>query len=284
MLLSLVLASTVLYNANSHKINEMPTVSPKAFMWYSDHLPIEKRDASVQKYLKCSFRIENRQGRGSVYGSGTLCYYDSKTNTGYVISCGHLFSGGETQVGIDVFYKNAQKLPRSERFTAEVICFSKRDDISFVKFTPNWVPDEFFPIASLGMSPITGDKLISTGCDHAKEVAAYDVTVMGTEGRDLITKENSPRHGRSGGGLINKNGYFVGICWGSSDPDYGTGTGLFVPLSRIHNYAKSQNLAWLLNIEKPPPVDIKRVFIDQIPIVDHTEPQKVYPKGYVPIP
>lgn len=262
----------------------MPTVSPKAFMWYSEAMPQERRDTAAQKYLKCSFRIENRQGRQSVFGSGTLCYYDSKTNTGYIISCGHLFNGGETQVKIDVYYKNSQKLASPERFTADVICFSKREDISFMKFTPNWVPDEYFPIASTDMSPQSGAKLISAGCDGAREVAAYDVTVMGLEGRNLITRNNSPRHGRSGGGLITIDGYFVGICWGSSDPDYGTGTGLFVPLTRIHAYAQSQNLGNLLGIPKTPPEDPRQILIDKIPILDHMTGQEYTKKKFIPLP
>jgi hypothetical protein len=207
--------------------------------------PLERRDASVYRYLTNSYRIENSQGNASIFGSGTLCWYDSKTNTGYIISCGHLFNGGEKQVGIDVYYKNKVKLARPQRFIADVICYSKKEDISFLKFKPDWIPEEYFPIAPISMSPTSGS-FISAGCDNAREVAAYDVTVVGLDGDNLITRNNSPRHGRSGGGLITPDGKYVGICWGSSDPYNGTGTGIFVPLFRIHRYAKSQSLGFLL--------------------------------------
>ncbi len=60
----------------------------------SKEIPQELRDESVYRLLSGSFRIENKFSRGGAYGSGTLCYYDRKTNTGYIITCGHLFQRG----------------------------------------------------------------------------------------------------------------------------------------------------------------------------------------------
>jgi hypothetical protein len=258
---------------------EMPTV--KTSFVYSGYSPIELRDESVYKYLTCEFRIENK---GVCFGSGTLCYYDLKTNTGYIISCGHLFRGGEKTVFIDTWYKNGVKLTSPARYTAEIIGYSPPidsggDDISFLKFNPDWVPSSWFPIAKIDATPPPGTHLFSMGCDGAREVAAYNVVVVGMEGRDLITKENSPRHGRSGGGLVTPDGYFVGIVWGSSDPYNGTGTGSHVPLEKIYPFAKKLNLNFLLTGEKPS-INLAR----QIPIVDQNGPQKDYPADYIPLP
>ena len=73
--------------------------------------PNAKRDESVWRYLEPSVRIK----APGCWGSGTICYYDESTNTAYVISCGHLFSGTRNPDGdgvgtchIDVFYKNGK--------------------------------------------------------------------------------------------------------------------------------------------------------------------------------
>jgi hypothetical protein len=241
-------------------------------------LPEEIRDESVYRWMSGAFRIENRTATGRIYGSGTLCYYDKQNNIGYVISCGHLFHGNETHMFLDTWYKNGVKLATPARYTAEVICHDLSEDIAFFKFTLDWVPSEYFPIA-----PITkinaGTRLWSVGCDGGNEVATYNVRVVGMEGSFLITRENSPRRGRSGGGLMSPDGWYMGICVRSSDPDNGTGTGLFVPLSRIHPYAQKNGLGFLLNLSKK-----KSSALKEIPVVDRIEHQGNYPPDYIPIP
>ncbi len=248
-------------------------------------LPEELRDESVFRWMSGAFRIENkRYGQRSIFGSGTLCYYDRRTNTGYIISCGHLFEGGETTMQIDTWYKNGVKLSSPARYTAQVVAYDKAEDIAFLKFTPDWVPKEYFPIASVDRRIDTGNYLWSVGCDGGREVATYKVKVVDpflrkAIGTFLITRENSPRHGRSGGGLMADDGYYVGICVRSSDPYQGSGTGLFVPLTRIHAYCRSNGLEFLLNLPK-----VQASVVQEIPIVDRIGPQGTYPKDYIPIP
>lgn len=242
--------------------------------------PQELRDESVYRWLSGSFRIENKTGKGSIFGSGTMCYYDRQTNTAYIISCGHLFNGGEKTMFIDTWYKNGVKLATPARYKADVIGYSAREDIAFFKFTPDWVPNEYFPIAPLNTN-VEG-YLWSVGCDGGREVAAYKVKATGMEGKGsdsfLITRENSPRHGRSGGGLMTPEGWYVGICVRSSDPYNGTGIGLFVPLTRIHAYCNSNNLGFLLGLQ---PGNNR---LSGIPIIDRTEQQGNYPRDYIPLP
>lgn len=265
--------------ASNPIIQEMPTqVTSEVVAGVS---PEELRDPSVYRWMSASFRIENKVGRGSIFGSGTLCYYDRKTNTGYIITCGHLFEGDEKQMYVDIWYKNGKKLDSPARYTAEVICHDKTEDIAFLKFTPDWVPNEYFPIAPIETKINPGDYLWSVGCDGGKEVATYKVKVVGTEGSGsglfLVTRENSPRHGRSGGGLMNSDGWYAGICVRSSDPTGGGGIGLFVTISRIHAYAQRSNLGFLLTCGK------KNKTLE-IPVVDRVGPQGNYPKDYIPVP
>ncbi len=213
--------------------------------------PTELRDKSVYRWLSGSFRIENRFSTGgNTFGSGTLCHYDRKTNTGYIITCGHLFKSYEDKTFIDVCYKNKIKLSTPTRFKVEIIDYNELEDIAFLKFKPDWVPNECFPIASLNTKINVNDYLWSPGCDMGCEVAIYKVKVILVSDLFLFTKENSPRYGRSGGGLITNDGLCVGICVRSTDPMNGNGLGSFVSLSRIHLYCEDIGLTELLNIPK----------------------------------
>jgi hypothetical protein len=244
-------------------------------------IPSPNRNKDVRKWLQSSFKID--VGNGS--GSGTLCYYDRKTNTAYVISCGHLWGDGvlrktrenNLRATIITWYHNSKKLNQPKSYKGKIIfCFKQEDgvDVSLLTFKPDWIPEIYYPIAKLNQLE-KGKRLHSVGCDHGSEVADYFVEVIGMEGRSLVTQYNSPRPGRSGGGLIDQEGYFVGICWGTSNTK-GTGTGYFVPLSVIHKVYKEQGYVFLLNQSLP---GLAR----SLPIVNHG-PNKQYDREYILIP
>jgi len=245
--------------------------------------PIAKMDASVWYYLQSSVRVIV----GDSAGSGTICYYDELTGEAYIISCGHLFDGnkipngeGTKQVNIDVFYKNDTKLKKPQRFKAEVISYDNVEDISILKFRPDWKPNHYFPIAPLDYTILPGDILESTGCDDAGPTAAYTVVVIdGTySGPNLISKYNSPRPGRSGGGLLSADGYHLGITWGTSKLD-GSGYGFYVPLRRIHAYLNQfEAVSWLLEGGR------QWRIVNTIPIVDADGVLSDLPNSYIPLP
>ena len=246
--------------------------------------PIPKRDVSARFYLQCSVRIHV----GRVSGSGTICSYNNATNEAYVISCGHLFEGtespGQSKINnakIHVFYKNDTKLPEFQAFDSEVVCHDAEEDISILKFHPDWVPQHCFPIAPTNYPIQAGCFFESVGCDHAEETAAYTVEIVeGMDtGRNLVTKNNSPRPGRSGGGLLSEDGYFVGIVWGTSKLD-GTGYGYNVPLRRIHQYlGQLEQTKWLLSSGR----QLDRAY-ELIPILDKNGSWYKVPQGYFPTP
>jgi hypothetical protein len=123
-------------------------------------------------------------------------------------------------------------------------------------------------------------RLHSVGCDGGREIAHYDVRYIGTQTTpngdsfDLVTTENSPRPGRSGGGLSTDQ-YYVGICWGTSNRN-GNGNGFFTPLSVIHEFNEKNGFGWLN--------EVGYSWARLIPIVDRNNPQGKYPNDYVPIP
>ena len=243
-------------------------------------MPIAKRDAASVYYLQCSVRIQV----GNVSGSGTICYYNQSTNDAYIISCGHLFDGTEPpgpsiirNAKIHVFYKNDEKLQRFQSFNAQLVCHSAEEDISILTFKPDWVPQHYFAIAPENYPIQVGESFESVGCDHAEETAAYTVEIVDgiQKGRNLVTKNNSARPGRSGGGLLSKE-FYCGVVWGTSKLD-GSGYTFNVPLRRIHAYlGKYEQTKWLLGVGLP------GAEYQRIPIINIDGSQYKVPDGYFP--
>lgn len=272
-----------------HEIDCMPIVSDHPYATYGSNLdPIENRTESVQKWLAPSIKINVR----GFSGSGTIIYYDDNDGYAYIQSCGHLWNGAMTATEgrqrkvtctITVWYQNAKKLSASKNYPAEVLYYSNNrgNDISLLRFKPDWTPT-YFPIAEPNYKITKGMKLHSTGCDDGREVAHYDVEALRYEPLernpnwdDLITKNNSPRPGRSGGGLMSEDGFYVGICWGTSDKQ-GNGIGFFTPLHTIRHFNEANGYGWLN--EK------HLALARKIPVEDRNNPQGTYPKEYIPVP
>lgn len=244
--------------------------------------PQEDRSSEYFKYLASSVKISVRGGSGS----GTITYYDPTTKEAYVTSCGHLWSG--TRVAdelksnpiscqVTIWYQNQTKLPTPQEYPAQVLFWSNKRgyDSSLIKFKPDWIP-EFYPIAPIDYQIVPGSHYNSCGCDGGREVARYDVEIVGYRDNDLITTKNSPRPGRSGGGLLSEDGYYIATCWGTSDTSGEGGIGYFTPLKSIHQVYGNNGYGWLCNIQQ--------ILARKIPIIDQNNPQQKYPNDYVPIP
>jgi len=252
----------------------------KAIQQYA---PEENRSAEVREYLAPSLKI--RVSNAS--GSGTITWYDPRTGEAYVSSCGHLWSGSRSAEQLKknpvtckviTWYHNGVKLPEPKSYDAQVLFWSndRGYDCSLLKFKPDWVPT-YFPIAPKDYQIAPGTMLHSCGCDGGREVAHYDVEFVEYRGADLVTRRNSPRPGRSGGGLMSSDGYYVGTCWGTSDTTSGGGVGYFTPLRAIHQVYTRNGYDFLLNMS-----NFGRA--RDIPIRDWQNPDKEWPPEYVPVP
>jgi hypothetical protein len=247
--------------------------------------PIEQRGPEFRKFLAASVKISV----GGASGSGTIIHYDPVKNLAYVASCGHLWNSGimtaeegkqrNMTCKIIVWYQNEKKLQEAKSYNANVIFYSyiAGQDTSLLTFTPDWKPD-YFPIAPVNYQYKQGSHFHSLGCDGGNEVAHYDVEVVGLQGGDIVTQLNSPRPGRSGGGLMDDIGYYIGTCWGTQYRD-GSGIGFFTPLSAIHRFWSQQKGYDFLLTQK-----IKDGLARQIPIRDRVVQEKVFPEDYILLP
>jgi len=271
---------TVIYH---HPLDNMRVVHGPIYNT-GGYEPQEDRGEEYRRFLAASVKI---RVSGSS-GSGTLCYYDPSKNEAWVISCGHLWNGNmSTEEGrnrnvtaqIITWYHNSQKLAEPKQYPATVIFYSNSDgyDLSLLKFTPDWKPD-YFPIAPLDYSIQKGQLFHSCGCDGGREVARYEVEIIrvgSSPGQDTRIVRNSPRPGRSGGGLLTNDGFYIGICWGTTDTTSGNGEGIFTSLHSIHQHFKQQGYGWL--------VEQSAFTVANIPIRDRNT-TRTYPRNYIPLP
>ena len=240
-------------------------------------VPKEQRDEKYSKFLSASVKVSVS---GSA-GSGTIVHYDPSSEWVYIVSCGHLWEGNkeygsEPKVGarVTVWYKNGTKLTEPRIYDAEVLFWSndRGYDSSLVRFKCDWIP-EYFPI-SPKFKLKKGDLLNSMGCDGGREVARYEVKFVEKRSLDIITELNSPRPGRSGGGLVTNEGELVGICWGTSDIS-GKGIGYFTPVSSMETVFSKNNHIWLIG---------NRKIMEIVPIKDWDKPDRNYEGNFIPMP
>lgn len=266
-----------------HPLDNMPLIKGNPTPQYESSAPIEQRDEAYRKWLSPSVKISV----SGASGSGTIVYYDSSSNTAYVATCGHLWNKGTMSAEegkrrnltckIITWYQNEKKLESTKVYDAKVIFYSHVSgaDTALVTFQPDWVPT-YFPIAPKEYEYKKGTRVHSCGCDGGREVAHYDVEIIGIQGNDLVTFRNSPRPGRSGGGLMDDQ-YYIATCWGTEDYS-GSGKGYFTPLSVIHRVFSQNGYDFLLRI--PPGGSAAR----ELPVVDRNSSQGDYSKEYILLP
>lgn len=273
--------SPATYHIELNHVEPMPIVDNDKFAELAwGGTPIEERNEKYRKWLSTGLKIQTNNASGS----GTIIYFDSRDGYAYIQSCGHLWSGNMTAeegknrkitCKIITWYHNNIKLTPPKDYSAEVLYYSntRGRDCSLLRFKPDWTPI-YLPIAPADFVIEEGIKLHSVGCDGGREVAHYDVRYIGMQGNDLTTTENSPRPGRSGGGLMTEY-YYIGICWGTTDIS-GNGNGFFTPLQSLREYNDKNGFGWLN--------EAGINWAQQIPIIDHNNPQQKYPKDYIPLP
>lgn len=275
LILCILLADLLFCNTASSEFPVYPILKEPAQV--NLLIPEEQRNEKYVRLLCVSVKISVL----GAAGSGTICHYDSSTGWAYVISCGHLWKGNKSydpqspeKAKIISWYHNEVKLESPKTYDAEVLFWSNErgKDVSLLRFKPDW-PANYAPI-SLHFHE-EDCVLNSMGCDGGSEVARYEVRFSKMTEEDLLTEFNSPRPGRSGGGLLTDQVELIGICWGSSDTTTGNGVGYFTPLKSIRKVFSDNEHSWLIGIKKD---------LETIPIIDWDNKGKQYDRHYVPIP
>ena len=282
IILAFVIAFSPISGMAKHQITE-PKPIPVILLPYHEtetRPGWEERGEEWVQWLAVGVRFPN--------GSGTICYYDPDTSYAYVISAGHLFSARELRYDpdrrarmteIDVFYHNEKKLDKPRSYPCEILCYQNFSDgmwdVALCRFKPDWEIKWYAPIAAKDYKLEKGKYYHSTGCDGLTPVAHYLVKYVEERDRgsvtEIVTVENGPRGGRSGGGVMTDDNQLVFICSRGNSHAYWTS------LQQIHKFLEMEKeFEFLLHVADN--------VAGAIPVEDVENPNHKFPDGYVPLP
>ncbi len=199
--------------------------------------------------LRATVRIVNA-AKGSE-GSGVVVKQDA--NFAYVLTARHVIDKADK---VEVHVYSAQSYPKAAAVYADavIVADSKEQDLAVVRIPTRVKLPGVLPLCPAAKAP--GDKDfagLSVGCDSGKAPTCRAETV---KGRKLVKRpgENgvaswevatAPAAGRSGGPLVDKRGYVLGIASGAND-----GLGYYVHPEEIERFLKKNLLEDLAEEEK----------------------------------
>ena len=156
-------------------------------------------------------RIVVDEPNSHAVGSGTIIH--STSQSALVLTCGHLFRDWSKQsvITVERFEQGAPV-----RYQADLIDYQIEDvDIGMLVIHPG-KPVPCAKVASRVDSVREGDPVFSVGCDHGDVPSTRDSQVTKLNrylGSSNIETSGLPVQGRSGGGLFNREGELIGVCF-----------------------------------------------------------------------
>lgn len=194
----------------------------------------DSRRSTLDPLLSASVRLRVDDAKGRAYGSGTII--DARQDQALIITCGHLFreSKGEAPVAVDLFEATPEG-PRSvAQVTGQVISYDLDRDVALVAIWPGR-PVAVAPIAPPRTDIERGDRVVSIGCSSGQDPTMLPSRITSLDryqGPPNIETSSAPVEGRSGGGLFNRDGQLIGVCFAA---DYEGNEGLYAALQAIHD-------------------------------------------------
>jgi S1-C subfamily serine protease len=172
----------------------------------------------------------------------------------YILTADHTVAGAE-QLDITTF--SEQSYPKADKVYREAKVVAKSGDLrdlALVRMVCNDTEVGMLPLCPLAEAPKgKGFSALTSGCAEGQAPTALIEKVLGK--REIRRKageessffwelENAVVKGRSGGPLVDKRGYVVGICSGTSD-----GKGYYTHPQEIHRFLKQHVFDWLADKE-----------------------------------
>lgn len=201
--------------------------------------PIRARSEKPKRpsIMEASVRVRIRERGGMAYGSGTIIH--SRPGEAIVLTCGHIFrdAGRNPKTTVDVFSEEGR-----ESFPAELISFDAEADVGLLRFSTDRV-FAAMQVAPPSYRPRPGTEVVNVGCSRGAAPSARKARITAVDrylGPPNIECTGLPVQGRSGGGLVTREGYVIGVC-SAADPS--EGRGLYAGLGAVQHELARAGLA-----------------------------------------
>ncbi len=206
-------------------------VPPATLPSSENSAPVEPNDFQ-KRLLASSVRITIDDERGKSYGTGTIV--DAREGDALIVTCGHLFRGDSAKgkITIELFAVTDQGLRVADRLPGRLEGFDIDRDVGLVSFRTR-APVQVARVAA-EFGEQVNDRVWSVGCDLGANptVRTSHVTAIDRyHGPPNVETAGAPVVGRSGGGLFNKQGELVGVCFAA---DAEGDEGLYSGLASVH--------------------------------------------------
>ena len=215
--------------------------------------PADFPDELQTRALKATVRVHNpakkTEGSGVIVGrTGTFVY---------VLTAYHIVTGADG-IEVTVFAEKSDSKVRKIYRNGRVVAKSADlRDLALVRVLADEKTLSVLPICPIGETPKTdGFPVLALGCSAGQAPTPIVHNALGKKkvrqkaDGEMAYFWESPGtvvKGRSGGPVIDKRGYVVGICSGTSD-----GKGYFTHVDEIHRFLKKNAFSWLADVEKGP--------------------------------
>ena len=203
--------------------------------------------------ITATVRITNLAGKSD--GSGVIV--GKQGSFVYILTAYHVVKGAE-ELEIEVFTEKSHPKAEAVYRSARVIAKSSAlKDLALLRVVTEDPMPAILPLSPVAQVPKgAGFATLGTGCSQGGPPTEIVHNVLGRKkvshkggGETAYFWEcaGTISQGRSGGPLIDKRGYVVGICSGTNG-----GKGYFSHAEEIHHFLKQNVFEWLCEKSKEP--------------------------------
>lgn len=190
------------------------------------------------RLINSSVRLTLIDPQGRSYGTGTII--DAREGEALIVTCAHLFRGPDQRpietdgrLSIELFDATTGVVQVVERVEGQLVSHDFDADVALVAIRPTGVV-KTAPILRSPGDLQKGEPVRSVGCDLGEDPTVRTGQVVDLnryQGPANVEVSGAPVQGRSGGGLFNRNGRLVGVCFAADEE---ANEGLYAGIASVH--------------------------------------------------
>jgi S1-C subfamily serine protease len=195
--------------------------------------------------MSATVRIVGADGGDT--GSGVIIGRDK--GGAYILTANHVVDGAK-RVEVRTYSKSSYPNPENIYRSAKVVAVSAEMDLALVRLTTTDEMPGTMRVCPVKAIPARLDSpALSVGCRMGEAPVCQVEKLLGKKALRRPDQDKAvqtwvsaraPKKGRSGGPLLDKRGYLLGICSGAAD-----GKGYYCHIEEIHKFLKRSGVEHL---------------------------------------